>query len=167
MKKVFVILVLAMLPLLGGACASGGAKAKKVDRMALMEDHLARLTADIAVLQRQNNETAGLIEEVKAGLRKMSEETRTVEAKLSVKLDGIDNRLQSLSERVEDSELRISNIRKELDGLRYSSYSTRPFEENPAENLDRPVGEDTAGEQEGAAETGRPLNETNLYQIAY
>jgi len=171
MRKTILFTALAVIPLLLVGCASGGKKAEKVDRVTLVEDHLARITADVTLLQRENRATAAKLEQLEVEIAELLRELRTENAKLSVQLEGIDGRLQSFGERVEDSELRISNIRKELNGLRYSSYTTRPYAERLGEEEPRAAGQPTEGEQrpEGGAETQPllPADETGAYQTAY
>ena len=169
MKRAIPLLALTAVVLTAVGCASGGPKQEKVDRMALVEDHLARLAADITVLQRGNRTTSEQVEALAKEIRKLTEESKAESARLSVQLDGIDGRLQSLAERVEDSELRIGNLRKELNGLRYSSYSTRPYEGQPE---GEPTDETTDAGGNPAGETGQPgvtlpADEAGAYQMAY
>jgi tol-pal system protein YbgF len=168
MKKTLLFIALAALPLLIVACASGGKKAEKVDRLSLVEDHIARITADVALLQRDNRDTAEKVQALEGRMEEILKELRTENAKLSVQLDGIDNRLQSLGERVEDSELRISNIRKELNGLRYS-YSSRPYSERPADEGVRAAqpSDTTETAEQGEQQTLQPGDEASAYQTAY
>jgi tol-pal system protein YbgF len=169
MKKAFLIIALAVLPLLLAACASGGKKAEKVDRMTLMEDHIARIAADVTLLQRENKDTSEQVQALQSRIEELLQEMRTENAKLGVQLDGIESRIQSLGERVEDSELRIGNIRKELNGLRYS-YSTRPYSERPPDEAARVAGqptETTAAAEPGEQQAAMPSDEAGAYQAAY
>ena len=164
------MLALAAVVLTGIGCASSGPKPEKVDRLALVEEHLARVAADITVLQRDNRTTSEQLEALAKEIRTLAEESRAESARLSVQLDGIDGRLQSLAERVEDSELRISNLRKELNGLRYSSYSNRPYEGQP--DADPATGHVAGAEGNPAGAEGQPgvalpADETGAYQMAY
>lgn len=172
MRKTILIAALAVVPLLLVGCASGGKKVEKVDRMSLMEDHLARITADVTLLQRENRGTADKLQQLEEQITGLLREMQAENAKLSVQLEGVDSRLQSLGERVEDSELRLSNIRKELNGLRYSSsYMSRPYAERPDEEKPGVARQPTEGEEpteEGAeAQPVTPADKVGSYQTAY
>jgi tol-pal system protein YbgF len=168
MRKLVTICALALLPLLAGACASSGPKAERVDRMTLMEQHMARISAEIAELRQQNRENADDVEELRKLLDGNLEELRTEFARYSVKVDSIDSSLGSIKEKVDDSEMRITNLRKEINELRYTrtygGYS-RPDETVPGAET-QPATDRT--EETTGGEAGRPgLGESDSYQAAY
>jgi len=148
------------------ACGSGGRRAAETpDRMTVMEQYLARLSADIAVLQHESRNNAEALAQLRQLVNDQLEELRTGSARNDAKLERIENALLALTERVEDSELRLTNIRQELRGLQYSRYSPstlQPGETGEEADPAEPGGQ--TGEQ--AADTVATGQE-EAYQTAY
>lgn len=133
----------------------------------MIEQHLSRLAAEITELQTQARDTNTQLSELRSELTSRIERTISDSARLEVKIDSIETRMQSIGERVGDSELRLSNIRKELNGLRYTRFSggyPRQEDENTEEETTVIEGETESGEQ---AEALVPASETDAYQTAY
>lgn len=168
MKKLLFVIALGTLLMLAGACASGGPKTEKVDRMTLVEQHLARISADIAEVRQQGRDNAKDVEELRKLIEERSEELGTGVARYSVKIDSLESSLNQIAEKVDDSELRITNLRREFNELRYTrTYGgyTRPEETTtPVEG--RPTGEE-GGEEAQPDETAPSISEGDAYQSAY
>ena len=168
MKKAAMITAVVLLPLLSGACASSGPKAQKVDRMTIVEQHLARISAELAELRQQGRENTEEVEGLRRLLNENLEELRTEVARYGVKIDSLDSSLSATAEKVDDSERRITSLRKEINELRYSrTYGgyLRPDEEGaPAE---RQTATEGGQEQEEIGAVGPAGNENDSYQAAY
>ena len=170
MKRIVIALLVLPLLLNLTACASGPKK-EEVDRLSIIESQLARILADLSVLQsatRSNNEAV-------AQLRKDVEEQitnlRTDRAKDTVKLDTIELRINALAERLDDAELRLTNMNKEITSLKISRSGTvfaRPTDSDTL-SPDDPNLNDPDSDSPDSDTTERPAagTEAEMYQFAY
>lgn len=163
MRKYLLLSGILVLALLLAACGSNRKKTEEVDRMLLLEQQISRIAADLTELQLQSRQNGKVIEQLQEGLSGGMSEVRGDTARLSVKLDELQAKMQTLSERVEDSELRLGNIRRELNGLRYSRYNpyARPADRDAADNA---VGDAV---EDPEVDAGTPAGEAEAYQAAY
>jgi tol-pal system protein YbgF len=163
MRKITVFFILVIIPVLISGCATGPKK-EEVDRMSLLEAQLARMLADLSELQRDARANSDAIQQIRDDVRSFIEELRTDNARSSVKLDSMETRLEALTERIDDSELRISNLRKEVTNIRVSRVGTvftRPA--NTEETYTDEVTTETGDERTGV----EPSTENESFQIAY
>lgn len=166
MKLQTAIITILLFTIILGGCASGP-KVEEIDRFALIEQQLARILAELSTLQGNTRNNSAAIAELQEDVAETISELRTEGAKSSVKLDTLENRISALIERIEDSELRITNLRKEVTSLRISRTGT--MFARPAGMQDDPTEDPTDSSQNpaGDQQTFSSSSEVEAYQISY
>jgi tol-pal system protein YbgF len=164
MKRYLFFSIAALLAaLLATGCASSGPKKEEVDRVAILEQQFERLLTDLNDLQVDTRSNADAIEQLRAEIKTGMDELRTEGTKSAVRLDTLQAKLEALTERIEDSELRISALRRDVASSRAGrpgSYYARPTD--PSADPDAPES------QAPATDIGPlPNTDAEAYRKAY
>ena len=162
MHRISIVLVAALLAGLMVGCATEP-KPEELNRLALIENRLARLSADVNLLQRESSDTSDELRKVARDLRQELNSLRSGNARYLTKLEAIERRISALSERMDDTEARVSGIRASGNATnRTGTIYTRPT------GID-----ETTYLQELESESDEPSvavvagSEQELYQMAY
>jgi tol-pal system protein YbgF len=162
MHKIKILLVVALLAALMSGCATGP-KPEEVNRMALIENRLARLSADISILQRASDDNSEALRKVANDLREELNSLRSGNARYLTKLEAIERRISALSERMDDTESRLTSYRSSTrTNNRTGTIYTRPTGMDETTYL-----QELDGESE---EPSKPIvagSEQELYRMGY
>lgn len=162
-KQLFFSIAAVAVIVLATGCASSGPKKEEVDRVALLEQRFEQLLTDLNDLQVDTRSNSAAIEELRNEIKQGLDSLHTEGTKSAVRLDTLQSKLEALTERIEDSELRISALRREVA----SSRAGRPgaYYARPTDPTDTGEPGDT---QAPAAEVGPiPSTDAEAYQKAY
>ena len=169
MRKISALLVLAFAVMLATGCASSGPKKEEVNRMNILEAQLARILADLNELQTTSRNNTAAVAALRDEIRGQLDTMRSEGTKSLVKVETLEAKVDALVERMDDSELRISNMKKDITSLRIGRTGTaytRPAGTSPDYQTSEPVDPTAEGNEEGM-EITTPSNESESYQLAY
>lgn len=166
MRKVSVIIALILFPLFITACASSGARQKQLDRMTLIETKLTQIVDELTALKETSDQNSSAIAALNQQFQDSFQDLRTEGAKNSVLLETLERKIEALAERVDDSEVRIGTIRKELNSIQLSrrgSNYERPYESGGTQTQDDSSNTST----DDQTRTTTPSNESEAFQVPY
>lgn len=169
MRKISALAILVIAVLLATGCASSGPKQEEVNRMNILEAQLARILADLNELQTSSRNNSAAVAALRDEIRGQLDNIRSEGTKSLVKLETMEAKVDALVERMDDSELRISNIKKDITSLRIGRTGTaytRPSGTSP-DYQNNTVQDDPVRTNDDGGEITSPSNESESYQLSY
>lgn len=134
--------------------------------MTLIEMRLSQIAEELSSLRELADQNSSAIAALNDELQDSFQNLRTENAKNSVLLETLDRKFEAIAERVDDSEVRIGTIRKELNSIQLSRQGTsygRPIESGGTDTRDDSTDSGTGDQTRPVT----PSNETEAFQVPY
>lgn len=167
MKKYILLLMVVTLAI--SACGPTQPPEPKVDRVAILENKVATIMADLDNLKRAIEQNSDAMDSVRDEIVQQLRDIAANSAKVSVKFDNFNTQLDAIRERLDDSEYRIADVRKEISTLRVNRVGTeytRPTG-TPERTFDLNDPDSYQSGVDPNANTQVATNETDAYEIPY